>query len=267
MTRILFNCDDFGKTAEVNAAVLQAHREGVLRSASLMVTGGALDAAVDIAKANPSLKVGLHLALSDATPVLPREQIPDLTDSDGRFFSDPAVMGMRMAFCWRTRAQAAMEIVAQFERFITTGLKPAHVDGHHHLHMHPFVFRECVQWSERLGFARIRVVREAAGLLPPRRDGSLFAAKFVRHLTFLALAAGCERFLVSSRLEKLDGVLGLWETGRMSEEYLLEAIPQLPPGDWEIYNHVGAEGAGEELKAMLSPSLKRLLEERKIACL
>ena len=56
MLRLLFNCDDFGRTPEINAAVLKAHREGVLGSASLMVTGAALDEAVEIARANPSLR-------------------------------------------------------------------------------------------------------------------------------------------------------------------------------------------------------------------
>jgi len=266
MIRILFNCDDFGKTHQINAAILQAHREGVLGSASLMVAGDAFDEAVEIARANPSLKVGLHLALCDAKPLLSRTQVSDLTGKDGHFLS-PSTAGIRLAFCPKARAQAVNEIGAQFDRFAATGLSRSHVDGHHHLHMHPFVFRECVDWARRMGFMRIRIAREFGNPLPPRQDFRGFAIKLVQHFTFMSLVPVCDRMLVGFSLRQLDGVLGIWENGRMNEGYLLGAIPRLPDGDWEIYVHIGSEGSEEELPAMLSSSLKRLLQELDIAVL
>jgi predicted glycoside hydrolase/deacetylase ChbG (UPF0249 family) len=44
----------------VNAAVIQAHRQDVLTSASLLVTSAAVDEAVALARAIPTLAVGLH---------------------------------------------------------------------------------------------------------------------------------------------------------------------------------------------------------------
>ena len=41
------------------------HREGVLTAASLMVTGDAVDEAVELARAMPTLAVGLHVVLAD----------------------------------------------------------------------------------------------------------------------------------------------------------------------------------------------------------
>ncbi len=266
MKRILFNCDDFGKRPEVNAAILQAHREGVLGSASLMLTGAACSEAVEIARANPSLKVGLHLVLCNEKPLLKMDQIPELIDGNGDLL-DPTRLGVRLVLSCKARAQAAAEIKAQFESFIATGLSPYHIDGHHHLHMHPFIFKECIRWAEKFEFRRIRVAREFGDPLPPRRDFKSFLAKCVCHLTFIGLSAACDRFLVRSSLQVLDGVLGLWETGRMSEEYLLSSIPQLPVGDWEVYMHVGSQGSEEELPALLSPKLKSLLREQKIGCL
>jgi len=264
MTRILFNCDDFGGTREINAAVLKAHREGVLGSASLMVTGNAFAEAVEIARACPSLKVGLHLALNDAQPVLSKEQIPILVGAEGDFHQHPATVGIRLAVDSSARIQAGAEIAAQFERFAATGLARAHVDSHHHLHMHPFVFRECVRQAAQLGFERIRVVREFGDPLPPRRDSNGFAGKLARHLTFLALAAVSRRFFIQPPLRALNGILGLWETGHMNEDYLLGAISQLPSGDWEIYMHLGSDSVSEELSAITSPRLKSLLEQRGI---
>lgn len=262
MTRLLFNCDDFGKTHEVNAAVLKAHTEGVLGSASLMVAGDAVEEAVGIARAHPMLKTGLHVVLNDGRPALPPGKIPSLVGPDGLLLKSPAAIGIRLACCGVARSQAAAEIAAQFERFETTGLPRHHVDGHHHLHMHPFVFRQCVRHAERAGFARIRVTREFGNPLPPRRDGADFVVKLARHLVFLGLAAACRRALSDTRLKACQGVLGLWETGRMNEAYLLKAIPNLPSGDWEIYSHPGSgPGGAEELAALLGPQLKTLLQE------
>ncbi len=267
MVRLLFHSDDFGKTREVNAAILQAHTEGVLSSGSLMVTGEAFKEAVDLAKSHPRLKVGLHLALSQARPVLPPEKIPALVTPDGCFPADPAVAGMRLACCAQARTQATAEITAQFEAFSATGLPFAHVDGHHHLHMHPFLFGQCLHHAQRLGIPRIRVVREFGNPLPPRRDRQGFASKLARHFTFLALAWAADRRLLGTSIQKLNGVLGLWETGRMSEAYLLRAIPKIPSGDWEVYAHIGSEGCDEELHAFLSPVIRARLNDLKIQLL
>lgn len=264
MTRILFNCDDLGKNRAVNGAILKAHRDGVLGSASLMVTGEALDEAIAIAKSNSKLKVGLHLVLSEATPALPREKVLRLVADDGNFFSDPAVAGIRLAWDGQARAQAAAEIEAQFRKFMETGINPAHVDGHHHLHMHPFIFRECSKWAAHFKFPRIRIAREWGEPLPPRRDGRAFAAKIFRHFIFRSLCGFAGRTARRNGLQFLQGVLGLWESGRMSESYLLQSLPLLPEGDWEVYVHVGGDGCEEELEGMLSPRVREMLEKRGI---
>jgi predicted glycoside hydrolase/deacetylase ChbG (UPF0249 family) len=35
--RLIVNADDFGRSASINQAVIRAHREGILTTASLMV--------------------------------------------------------------------------------------------------------------------------------------------------------------------------------------------------------------------------------------
>ena len=50
MKTAIITADDFGVSVEVNRAVEQAHREGVLTVTSLMVTG---DAAADAVLADP----------------------------------------------------------------------------------------------------------------------------------------------------------------------------------------------------------------------
>ncbi len=54
MKRLIVNADDFGMTAGVNHAVMQAHRHGLVTSTSLMAAGDAFAAAVDIARQSSS---------------------------------------------------------------------------------------------------------------------------------------------------------------------------------------------------------------------
>jgi len=76
--RLVVNGDDFGLTPGVNAGIADAHRAGILTSASVLANAPATDDAVRIARAMPSLGIGFHLALVDADAVLPAELVPTL---------------------------------------------------------------------------------------------------------------------------------------------------------------------------------------------
>ena len=93
MKHLIVTADDFGLAQEVNEAVELAHARGILTAASLMVGAGAADDAVSRAKRLPGLRVGLHLTLLEAPPVLTKSQIPDLVGPDGLFRTDMARAG------------------------------------------------------------------------------------------------------------------------------------------------------------------------------
>jgi hypothetical protein len=83
MKSLIINGDDFGISSATNRAILRAHREGVLTSASLMVNGAAFEEAVALAKEHPTLSVGLHLVLVHGKSTLPQAEIPDLVNEQG----------------------------------------------------------------------------------------------------------------------------------------------------------------------------------------
>jgi predicted glycoside hydrolase/deacetylase ChbG (UPF0249 family) len=127
---MIVNADDFGFSTEVNEAIIRAHREGVLTSASLMVTGAAFDEAVRLARENPRLGVGIHLVTVMGRSALPTGQVPSITDEHGNFSSNPVIAGLKYFFSLRARRELRRELEAQFERFKSTGLPLSHVDGH-----------------------------------------------------------------------------------------------------------------------------------------
>ena len=115
--RLIINADDFGLSHEVNTAVIRAHTEGVLTTASLMVNEEGFGEAVQLARQHPRLGVGLHLSFVCGRSALRQSEIPNLVDAQQRFPDCPVSAGMKFFFDPRCRQQLEREITAQFERF------------------------------------------------------------------------------------------------------------------------------------------------------
>src|SRR6185369_9807229 len=155
--RLIVNADDFGASEPVNEAIIRAFNEGVLTSASLMVTGVAFEQAVMFAKENPGLAVGIHLVTVVGRSVLPHSQVPSLVDQDGNFSNNPTAAGLKYYFSPQARRELRRELAAQFEKFHSTGLPLSHIDGHLHLHVHPVIFNIALELGEKYGAKRMRV--------------------------------------------------------------------------------------------------------------
>ena len=104
--KVIINGDDFGKSPEVNEAVIRAFKAGTLTSCSLMVTGEAFDDAVRLARANEGLAVGLHLVTVQGRAVLPPSEIPLLVDRAGHFPDSPTLAGLKYYFSRSAREAA-----------------------------------------------------------------------------------------------------------------------------------------------------------------
>ena len=63
MRYLIVNADDFGYTEGVNRGILDAHDEGIVTSASLMVERPAAAEAAAHARERPGFGVGLHVEL------------------------------------------------------------------------------------------------------------------------------------------------------------------------------------------------------------
>jgi hopanoid biosynthesis associated protein HpnK len=223
----------------VNEGILRAHRDGILGQTSLMVTGDAAAQAVEIARANPTLAVGLHLVLAQGRPAAPPHAIPALVGPGGAFRDTPIRNGLRYA--WASlraagRAQLLREIEAQLDAFVRTGLPLAHVDGHLNMHLHPMVLPILLELAPRYGIRAVRVSRESlrAALRYDRRH---VARKCFEGLAFHALAAYATPRLRAAGIVASDRVYGMHQTGHVDEAYLLHVIAALPAGVSEIYAH------------------------------
>jgi chitin disaccharide deacetylase len=261
---LIINADDFGRSTEINRAVLRAHREGVLNSASLMVAGEAADEAVEIARQNPGLAVGLHLVVVEGPAVLPPARIPHLVGTDGRFPNAPVKLGLRYAFSRAARSELDAEIAAQFERFAATGLPLSHVDGHQHMHMNPAVFDRMLPLAKQFGAKRIRIVRDDLRLAL-RYDRRHAIGKCIGTAIFAALARRAKQ---RCDLPAPKRTYGFLQSGQMTELYVLLAIPQMPdfaeiyfhPTDGPRLDELGPNPG--DLSTLLNPAVRQAFEAR-----
>ncbi|MGC2489134.1 MAG: ChbG/HpnK family deacetylase, partial [Candidatus Sulfotelmatobacter sp.] len=58
MRRLIVNADDFGFTAGINRAIVEAHTRGIVTSSTLMANGRAFEEAARLAASVPRLSVG-----------------------------------------------------------------------------------------------------------------------------------------------------------------------------------------------------------------
>jgi hopanoid biosynthesis associated protein HpnK len=258
--RLIVNADDFGRSRSINAAVIRAHREGILTSASLMVNEPACAEAAALARENPRLGVGLHLTLLLGHAALPPEKIPGLVNRRGEFSNDPVGTGMRYFFNRGLREQLRMEIHAQFDRFRATGLPLDHVNGHLHLHLHPAVFRLLMEDAEKLGIRHFRLTRDCFARSRRMTRGRWFYRVF--HAAIHEWLSGRAREpLQQRRIKHAQITFGLLLDSRVDEDYVLKLLPELPPGDSELYAHPSLDKFKHEFDALVSPRVKELVNQ------
>ncbi len=161
--KIIFNADDFGISRGVNAAIIEAHTKGILNSTSLMVNQEFAAEAAEAAKNMPDLEVGLHLNLTNEKPAADPQDIPLLTDADGKL-KNGFVKLLLLSFLHPEKfaSQVETEIRAQVQKYMATGLKMAHIDGHRHVHLIPAVFKIVCKITREYNVPRIRVMNENA---------------------------------------------------------------------------------------------------------
>lgn len=129
---LLIRCDDIGMCHSVNMAAKELIETGLLFSASVMFPCAWYQEAVDILKGYPEITAGIHLTLNAEWknyrwgPVAGKEKVPSLVDESGYFFPS------RAAFFRNNPKldEVEIELRAQIERAIKSGLKISYLDYH-----------------------------------------------------------------------------------------------------------------------------------------
>ena len=277
MRRLIVNADDFGLTSGVNRAILEGNRSGIVTSATLMANAKATNAAIDLAKAEPTLKTGCHVVLIDGVSLA--ANLPSLTQSSQRFrtslkqFAIAAVRGQIAA------DEIQQEAEAQIRKLQSAGITLTHLDSHKHTHMFPHILRPMVRAAKACGIRAIRNPFEPIRCWP---TGMVFGSprlwlRSAGVMTLQMFAAEFWRILNDEGMVSTDGTVGIAVTGLLNQQKFLEILAALPYGIWELVCHPGysdsdLKAAGTrltqsreiELSALTSEETKRALARHEI---
>ena len=276
MPRLIVNADDFGLTSGVNRAIVEASRNGVVTSATLMANSQAFQDAVDLAKVEPQLKVGCHIVLIDGEPLC--GGLNSLTKGASKFRSsikDFAIAAVRKRIA---PDEIQREAEAQIRKTQSAGIAVTHVDTHKHTHLFPHVLRPVLKAAKACGVGAVRNPFE-----PPRtwpRHLMAIPSLWMRVIQVALLqkfAASFRRIVSEEDMLTTDGTIGVSATGNLNQKLLNEITQALPEGTWELVCHPGyldadLEAAGTrllhsrqvELAALTSEETKQNLTERGI---
>ncbi len=240
MKRLIVNADDFGLTHGVNQGIIKAHREGIVTSTTVMVNLPAAREISDAVRFNPGLGVGIHLNITYGRPLALIETIPGLADEQGNF--------MRPELLWERvdPKEVAREWEAQVREFLSWGLKPTHLDSHHHVHTWPQLRSVAAAIAGELG-------------IPVR-----FRDEETRAVLHQSKVAYCEHFV-----EEFFG-------DKTSSRDLMRILTALSPGTTEIMCHPAfpdrelsenssyGDIRGQELASLTQSGLRGFLKDKGI---
>lgn len=251
MKSLIVNADDLGWTEGVNRGIAEAHRKGLVTSTSLLANGRAFASALDVARANPALGVGVHLNLSDGAPTAKTRQVLSLVNDVGWLAAGPESLLLRIASRTLPLEEVEREWDAQIQKVRDAGIQPTHLDGHKHVQMLPGLYQIALRLAKKHGIRAIRISHEESRLRSLLASGG-------EHKTGVVLKQGVQarglKFLARDAREMADHVglvttdyfCGIAQTGALTRQGVERLLQSLPEGTTEFMCHPGY--ADDELR-------------------
>ena len=155
--------DDFGLTIGVSDGIIKSHLDGMLTHTSIMVNGQDFQRAVGLSNGIPTLGVGVHLNLTQGSPILRLNKVNTLINTSGHFF-DLFSFIRNYLLGYISIKQVYDEWNAQLSKAIDAGIKLTHLDSHHHVHMLPGLNIKIKELAEYYSIPWIRISSEALSI-------------------------------------------------------------------------------------------------------
>lgn len=269
---LIINGDDLCKDEETNQAIIKAHQNGILTSTSAMINlEGSAEQLKRIYRENPDLPVGLHLNLTFGSPVAPVNEVPNIINSNGEFYTIDKILKHLPDM---PVEEVRKELFAQAELFVSTGVPLDHIDYHHHLAALYIPFFEIVRELAATYKVPVRnpVPTSVYNLINLDGEGGA-ESEGIRKLIFFGIThpfksiplirnLGPEAYIEQEELLKAEGINTThWFIddfyNNASVENFISIIEQLPVGVSEIMCHPGQE---HELEVLTSPEIKAVLD-------
>jgi predicted glycoside hydrolase/deacetylase ChbG (UPF0249 family) len=244
LRNLIVNADDLGWTEGVNRGIAEAHRNGIVTSASLLANGAAFASGVEIARATPGLGIGVHLNLSDGEPVAERELVTTLLNDKGQLEGRPESLLLKVARRSVSVQEIEQEWDAQIQKVRDSGVEPTHLDGHRHVQMLPGLFEIALRLAKKHGVAAVRISHEESSLRAAlsagaKQKGTVVMKQGVQARGLKLLAPDAREQAERAGIAAADYFCGIAQTGELTKEGVLHLLEILPEGTTELMCHPG----------------------------
>lgn len=265
-TLLIVNADDFGDTEEVTRGIIEAHKNGIVTSTSLMANMPGFKHAITSIQENPTLDIGAHLNVHRGSPLTTCTYIGE----DGHFLKNPLHLLFRyMLHPSKVQNEIFTEFDAQMQKIIQADVHISHVDTEKHLHIFPFVFKIALQIAEKYNIRRVRFPYE-------RVTAATFSnpSQGIKTIVMNIFAPFNMRLLKKSRCTSPDRLYGVTLSKQFTVPNVRKLIAKLPNGISELSCHPGYEPTEkenyidahrtQELATLTDENLKTYIVERGI---
>lgn len=259
MKRLIINADDFGVSRKRNEGIVEAHLRGIVTSVSMLATGEAFEHAALLARNVPTMDVGLHLDLSDGSPLVKGHKT--LVDKKGRFLGKPEARARAAKFNPR---EVERETEAQIAKLLKEGIRVTHIDGHQHIHVYGALAEPIGRAAKEAG---LRWIRLPIDRLTP--DAPLPAERAAQIEEYREHALRARETFERFGLRSPDHFGGAALSGDLTVENMLAALSRIPAELTEIMVHPGFSDGPEgfsgpdrerELQTLTDPRIRLALE-------
>lgn len=289
MKKELIVCaDDFGFTRGVNKGIVECFKNGILRSASLMANGAALEHAVELAATVPELDLGIHLCINDLSPLCPELVGKELVNDNGRYFSSFSKVVKKLIVQPRVADKIKEEFRSQIEFLLSRNVRLSHINSHKHIHIYPQLWQIVIDLAGEYKIPFVRyplekmqrlyksVLKRRKGRKKTARDFVFFSAFF---LFFFMHYQSVKLSISSGELccHIPDFFYGLYDTGFLDEDTMADMAGAIRPGINEFMCHPGyidnellnlptrlIYSREKEVDLLCSSTVKEVLEENDV---
>lgn len=231
MKKVIVNADDFGLSRGINEGIVQAHKEGILTSATLLANMPGFEQAVDLAKQNKNMGTGVHLNIVRGHPVSKASKVRSLLDGENKFFARIPLI-LRKALTGKIDLrEVELEYRAQIEKILASGLKVSHFDSEKHTHVFSPFFKIAVKLAKDYNIKKIRFINEMC-----------FSFRVAQMAKAFFASLSCKTMKKSIQEEGIlitDKFYGICQSGEISASWLKRVLWRLKNGVTEIMVHPG----------------------------
>lgn len=267
--QLIINADDFGYSEPVNDAVMQAYKNGILTSASLMANAPAFDNAVSMLNNLQGLSIGVHLNVVEFSSLNSvKEKSSILYDQNG-FYNNGFVDLLLKSYDKKFLEVIEADFRLQIEKILEV-TSVDHIDSHVHIHAIPEIFKIVVKLAQEYKIPNIRTQFEYPYFVPDVKK--YFSLKYPINLIKLVLLNTFtlinKQYLKNYKdLKTNENCIGVNYTGYMDKNtvrYALKNVKNRTEAILHPSSDNALSGRYDEFCALVDEDLKQFIKNSDI---